>query len=307
MRFVVLGIGSVGGYLVSRLALAGNIVEAIVSKRSNKRLIEVEGIEYYERDRRYIIKVPCYVYEDLMEIDTDYLIIATKTGDALQILNDLRERRFNFNYIVTVQNGIESHLKASQMFGEDHLILSIREGLYAFDIHKIRNVSYGTIENVVTSLSASRESMLQFAEILVASRIPATVSYDARMVLHKKLVINSIINPIASILKVRNGYLLKMLTTNTVIGLINEAIKVLSLEGVSLSQMEISEDLKSVLKATSENKCSMLQDLEKKKKTEIDYLNGYLLRLAKKHGIEIPLHQMLYDLITRMEELHGPH
>lgn len=307
MRFVVLGVGSVGGYLISRLALAGNTVEAIVSKRSNKRLIEVDGIEYYEKDKRYVIKVPCYVYEDLMEIDTDYLILATKTGDALQVLDDMRERRFNFNYIVTVQNGIESHLKASQIFGEDHLILSIREGLYAFDLHKIRNVSSGSVENIVTSLKATRESMQQFAEILTAAGIPATVSYEATIVLHKKLVINSIVNPIASILKVRNGYLLKMLSTGTVAGLMNEAIKVLSLEGVFLSQAEVSEDLKLILKATSENKCSMLQDLEKKKKTEIDYLNGYLLRLAKKHGIEIPLNQMAYDLITRMEELHGAH
>ncbi|MEO0239009.1 MAG: 2-dehydropantoate 2-reductase [candidate division WOR-3 bacterium] len=307
MKFIVLGVGSVGGYLISKLALAGNTVEAIVSKRSNKRLIEVEGIEYFQKDKRYVIKVPCYVYEDLMEIDTDYFILATKTREALQILGDLKERHFNFNYIVTVQNGIESHFKASQMFGEDHLILSIREGLYAFDLHKIRNVSDGNVENVVTSLTATRESMQKFAELLNSSGIPATVSFGAMTVLYEKLVINSVINPLASILKVKNGYLIKMLHTETVLGLINEALKVLSYEGISLSPSQVLEDLKSVIKATSENKCSMLQDLEKKKKTEIDYINGYLLRLAKKHGIDIPLNQMIYELITRMEELYGAH
>jgi 2-dehydropantoate 2-reductase len=307
MKFIVLGVGSVGGYLISKLALAGNTVEAIVSKRSNKRLIEVEGIEYFQKDKRYVIKVPCYVYEDLMEIDTDYFILATKTREALQILDDLKERHFNFNYIVTVQNGIESHFKAYQMFGEDHLILSIREGLYAFDLHKIRNVSDGNIENVVTSLTATRESMQQFAELLNSSGIPATVSYEAVTVLYEKLVINSVINPLASILKVKNGYLIKMLHTGTVLGLINEALEVLSHEGILLSPSQVLEDLKSVIKATSENKCSMLQDLEKKKKTEIDYINGYLLRLAKKHGIEIPLNQMIYELITRMEEIYGAH
>jgi 2-dehydropantoate 2-reductase len=307
MKFIVVGGGAVGSYLITRLALAGNTVEAIVSKRSNKRHIENEGIEFFYKDKRFVVKVPCFVYEDLKDIETEYLILATKSHEAMRILDEISERKFYFNYIVTLQNGIEVHLKASKIYGEDHLILSVREGLYAFDLHKVRHIGNGSIPNIVTSISASRESIDNFAKILNDSSIPSIVSYDGMHVIYEKLVLNSVINPIASLLKVKNGFLLKMVNSNAVQNLLEEALKVVALEGVHLNPLEVQLSLRKVLEATGENKCSMLQDLEQKKKTEIDYITGFLIKLAKKHGIEVKSHELIYELISRMEEAYGAH
>lgn len=307
MRFIVIGAGAVGSYLITRLALAGNTVEAIVSKRSNKRHIENEGIEFFYKDKRFVIKVPCYVYEDLKDLETEYLILATKSHEAMRILEEIPEKKIYFNYIVTLQNGIEVHLKASKIYSEDHLILSVREGLYAFDLHKVRHVGNGSIPNIVTSISASRESVDNFAKILNDSSIPAIVSYDGMYVIYEKLVLNAVINPIASLLKVKNGFLLRMMNSSAIQNLLEEALKVVTLEGVHLNPVEVQLNLRRVLEATSENKCSMLQDLEQKKKTEIEYITGFLLKLAKKHGMELKSHELIFELISRMEEAHGAH
>lgn len=307
MKFIVLGAGSIGGLLISKLALGGNLVEVIVNKRSSKRHIESEGLEYFYRDKKYVVKVPCYVYEDLKEIETDYLILATKSHDALRIMEEIKLRKFFFNYFVTVQNGIEPHQKASEIFGEDHLILSIREGVYSFDLHKVRHTSDGTIMNVVTSFKASRESMEHFAEILTKAGLPAEISLEGLQVLYEKLIYNSIINPLASILRVKNGFLLKLMNSTTFNNLLSEALKVADLQGLHFNSYEVLENLRKLLQATYENKCSMLQDLEQKKKTEIEYLNGYLVKIGRKHQIELPSHQMVYDLICRLEEINGTH
>ncbi|MEO0274112.1 MAG: 2-dehydropantoate 2-reductase [candidate division WOR-3 bacterium] len=307
MKFIVLGAGAVGSYLITKLAVAGHTVETVVSKRSNKRHIENEGIELFSKDKRFIVKVPCYVYEDLKDIESDYLIIATKSHEAMRILDEIPERRFSFSYIVTLQNGAEVHLKASKIFGEDHLILSVREGVYAFDVHKVRHIGDGSIPNIVTSLSASRESIDSFVDILSKSNIPAVASYDGKRVIYEKLIINSIINPVATLLRVKNGFLLRMLNTNGILNLLEEALKVVALEGIHINPIEIQDNLRKVLQSTSENRCSMLQDLEQKKKTEIEYINGYLLKLAKKHGMELRTHEIIYELILRLEEAYGTH
>ena len=126
-------------------------------------------------------------------------------------------------------------------------------------------------------------------------------------VIYEKLVLNSIINPIASLLKVKNGFLLRMVNSNAVQNLLEEAVKVVALEGVHLNPVEVQLNLRKVIEATSENKCSMLQDLEQKKKTEIEYITGFLLKLAKKHGMEAKSHELIYELISRMEEAYGAH
>ncbi|HOK22967.1 MAG TPA: 2-dehydropantoate 2-reductase [Candidatus Hydrothermia bacterium] len=307
MKIVILGAGSVGGLLVSKFVLAGNVVEVIVNKRSSKRHIETEGIEYFYLEKRYVIKVPCYVYEDLKDIEADYLIIATKSYDAIRIIKEIGDKHFSFNYLVTVQNGIEPHLAATEIFREDHLILSLREGVYSFDVHKIRHTRSDFTQNIVTSFEASRESMEQFAEILNTADIRSVVSYDGWQILYEKLALNSVINPLATILRVKNGFLIKLLNSPTVTNLITEAVKVISLEGVHLNIQEVKENLRSLIQATYDNRCSMLQDIEQKKKTEIEFINGYLLKLAQKYNMGLPSHQLVYDLVTSLEELYGTH
>jgi len=52
-----------------------------------------------------------------------------------------------------------------------------------------------------------------------------------------------------------------------------------------------------VAEKTGENSCSMLQDVLKNKTTEIDSINGYIVRLAEEHSIAVPVNEALYSLI----------
>ena len=53
-------------------------------------------------------------------------------------------------------------------------------------------------------------------------------------------------------------------------------------------------------KTTRRNTSSMLQDVQKKKMTEIDSINGYIIQLARKHDIEVPVNEALYGLVKSM-------
>jgi 2-dehydropantoate 2-reductase len=62
------------------------------------------------------------------------------------------------------------------------------------------------------------------------------------------------------------------------------------------------ERVKAVIEATKENRCSMGQDLDYKRRTEIDAINGAVVREAKSLGISVPFNQMISDLVKVIEK-----
>jgi 2-dehydropantoate 2-reductase len=74
-------------------------------------------------------------------------------------------------------------------------------------------------------------------------------------------------------------------------------VTVAAMEGIKRDEKSVMEIVYSVAEKTSCNTSSMLQDVLKGRMTEIDSINGYIIRRAKKHKIEVPVNEALYDLV----------
>jgi len=112
-----------------------------------------------------------------------------------------------------------------------------------------------------------------------------------------KLFINSVINPIAALARKQNKVILAPVLQSTVKRVVEEGVAVARAEGVSFDPDTVFELVLSVADKTGENSCSMLQDVLNDKTTEIDSINGYIVRLAEKHSIAVPVNEALYGLI----------
>lgn len=117
-----------------------------------------------------------------------------------------------------------------------------------------------------------------------------------------KLFANAAINPITALTCQKNSIVLSQALRNTVQGLISEAVKVAAQDGIMRDENEVLNEVCSVAEKTRENTSSMLQDVLNGKKTEIDAINGYIIRQAKKHGIDVPLNEALYALVKARTE-----
>ena len=116
-------------------------------------------------------------------------------------------------------------------------------------------------------------------------------------------MINVGINPLTVLTRLRNGGLLKHSgTRRTMKSAVNEASFVASKKGIKLLFEDVVAEVEAVCKATGENISSMLQDVLRKRPTEIDYLNGAVVREAKGLGIETPVNSTLLCLIKAIEE-----
>ncbi|MCX8172293.1 MAG: 2-dehydropantoate 2-reductase, partial [Archaeoglobaceae archaeon] len=114
-----------------------------------------------------------------------------------------------------------------------------------------------------------------------------------------KAVINSVINPITAICRVRNGriveneYLWKLATEIAEEG--RELMKKLGYEFDAISEV------KKVALATAKNRSSMLQDIERGERTEIDYINGVIIEKCREIGLKCSANEFIYQLVKGVE------
>jgi 2-dehydropantoate 2-reductase len=126
-------------------------------------------------------------------------------------------------------------------------------------------------------------------------------SEDFRVHQWNKLFANAVINPITALTRKQNGIVLSSHLESVVEDIVEECVSVAKREGLDFNESEVVDFVYSVSSKTSLNTSSMLQDVLKGKRTEIDSINGYIVRLARKHSLSVPVNETLYALIKALE------
>lgn len=115
-----------------------------------------------------------------------------------------------------------------------------------------------------------------------------------------KLFVNAVINPITALTGQENGAILSPLLQGTARQIVREAVAVAVREGISADEAGVFDLVNSVAGKTAANTSSMLQDVLKGRMTEIDSINGYVVRLAGRHGLEAPVNEAMVALVKSM-------
>ena len=127
-------------------------------------------------------------------------------------------------------------------------------------------------------------------------------SPDFRRQQYYKLLVNAVINPVTALTRQQNGIVLSPSLRSSVQAVLAEAVAVAAAEGLAIQEEAAVELVFSVAEKTAANTSSMLQDVLRGRSTEIEAINGYLVRQAEKHGIAVPVNGALYGMVKAMEE-----
>jgi 2-dehydropantoate 2-reductase len=152
----------------------------------------------------------------------------------------------------------------------------------------------------------SKESVESLAGELTACGMRTEVTENLSGEVWAKAVVNAGINPLTAILGARNGYLLEnphvahMLETVCL-----EAIAVATKMEVPLPRDDLVERTRRVAQRTAQNMSSMLQDVTKRKRTEIDSITGEIVRRGVAADVPVPLNSALLALVTGIENSYG--
>jgi 2-dehydropantoate 2-reductase len=134
------------------------------------------------------------------------------------------------------------------------------------------------------------------------AQIETEVSPHIHDLVWEKLLVNVGLNALAALTGLKNGQVLDHPETLRLLeALVSEAVEVAKRKGIRIKDNP-ADRVKAVLEATRENRCSMGQDFDYKRKTEIDAINGAVVREAEHLGISAPYNQMITDLVKVIEK-----
>lgn len=258
---------------------------------------------------RFSLQTSANTSDDTTTVDTfsakpwqgevvDWLIVTTKAAATIDILSDLKDRLNNTSRILLLQNGMGQQAEASAWLAQNEInaelwVGSSTEGAYRADNGTVIYAGKGqTLAGRWQHSTEDREAQLPPAMQLTT---------DIKQVLHEKLAINAIINPLTAHHGCRNGELLASEEKR-------RDFKALSAEVASLfhnlnwkTGFDITQQATKVAEATAQNQSSTLQDVLHQRPTELPYICGYLLKHAQQHGLSAPLTEQLYQSISARE------
>ena len=115
-----------------------------------------------------------------------------------------------------------------------------------------------------------------------------------------KLAVNCVINPITALNNIFNGEVNSPEYSSLIKDILVEVVAVSKSQGINLDLTTLIQTVVDVAKATAKNQSSMLCDVQKQNKTEIDFINGYIHRLGEKMQIETPVNTRLWQEVKAL-------
>ena len=303
MRVVIVGAGAMGclfGFLLYR---AGKNVWLLDKHPELTRHIRKKGLTVEGASGKHAASIPITTKVDDIQW-ADLIIIFVKAYDTAQAMLDAKPLIRQDSVVLTLQNGIGNVEAIVNVVGKEKTIAgTTAHGATVLGPGHIRHA--GTGETIIGELHGQQtERLAAIRNFLGSAGIAVNVTQDVTSLLWSKLLINAGINPLTGITGLPNGALLDFEETRKIMHrAVNEAKDVASRKGIRLIYEDHLQKVESVCQATSRNISSMLQDLRNKKKTEIDFINGALVKEGSGAGIVMPINQALTYLIRLRESL----
>jgi 2-dehydropantoate 2-reductase len=143
----------------------------------------------------------------------------------------------------------------------------------------------------------------EVAQTLNTSMLKTSLSRDIKHEIWGKAVVNNVVNPLSAIFRVRNYEIVTQPLANVRHHIVRECIQVGTAEGIAFPRHLEQRIDREIL--THTNFSSMCQDIMKRKKTEIDFLNGKIVELGGKQHVSTPVNETLVNFIKFLEDSYG--
>ena len=237
-------------------------------------------------------------YPKAMESASDVAIICSKATD-IEALLPLVQRTLKPEGIVCILSNGLGLVEISRRYlpVETLVYSSITHGAFR-DGNVIVWAGKGGIQIEHPDRVQHTTILQHLIELFQLTGLNPILKENGKAIIWDKALLNIAINPIAALTGKKNGDLLQHNLFQNCMHLFKEASMIASYEGVDvMDEFQFEIRLQEVLTSTSENQCSMLQDIQFGRETEIDFLNGKIVDLAEKHGIFVPRNTLITDLI----------
>jgi 2-dehydropantoate 2-reductase len=310
MKFLVFGAGAIGSVFGGFLAEAGHDV-SLVGRPAHIKAILKDGLRIsgiWGEKRIIIPKSYSSIKEIPEEEEFDAIFISVKSLCTKEAAREIAPLVGKDCLVISLQNGIGNVEIIAETIGKERTVGG--RVIFGVEFHKPGEVEITVYAEEVMLGHPWASPFIKKTKIIAneinKAGIPTLFTGEIRKYLWAKLLYNASLNPLSTILGVPYGYLSEHEETRELMKqIIDECFEVAKGENIPLFWEKGSDYysllIKKLIPATKEHHPSMLQDINKGKKTEIDVINGAIMTKSKKLGISTPVNDTITRLIHALE------
>lgn len=302
-RFAVIGAGPVGGIVAAFLAKGGydvtlcDIVPELLAPALDPGII-LEGADNLQAK---VTRTTTHV-EDLLEDPPDVIFVTVKATALPLIASTLEGFAGPGRYVISWQNGIDTELELAKHLGNQ----AVMRGVVNFGCVPLRpghiRLAFHHRPHFLQELDPeSRDAAIGICNVLSECGLTTKHTEQITDMVWRKTVLNACMNPMCAVTGMTMVEIINdPITFNLVDALIKEGISVARTNEFSLGSNYYPYAI-SYIKNAGNHKPSMLQDVEAKRRTEVDYINGKIIKYGAQAGIPTPYNNMIRGLVKALE------
>jgi 2-dehydropantoate 2-reductase len=300
MQVAVIGAGAVGCYYGGLLLRAGHD-ETFIGRQTHVDAINAHGLLLDTQSFKG--HLPAKAATDAAALASpDLVLFCVKSADTEEAGRSLAGRLRPETSVLSLQNGVDNPQRLQRLTGHPVIPAVVYVGSEMAGPGHVRHHGGG---DLTIGASPASEALVQ---TLDAAGIQTTIADDIETTLWSKLVINCAFNALSAVAGISYGPMLEVEGTRDVVAsAVQEAVTVARASGVPMPD-DLLERIMKIPAAMPNQMSSTAQDLARGKPSEIDFLNGYVVRKGAELGIPTPTNhalQVMVKLAERRSEISG--
>lgn len=293
MKVAVMGAGAIGCFYGALLARAGASV-MLVGRQQHVDAMRQRGLMLEMGGTTHNVPVDATTSASGVA-DADLVLFCVKSGDTEQVGREMAPHLRPDATILSFQNGVDNAERLQSVLGRPVVPAAIYVATDMAGPGHVRHHGRGDV--VIGPCPESREILALFA----AAGVSARVSANAIGELWGKLVVNCAYNALSALTGLAYGRMIRLPGVEEVMrDVVGECLAVAQASGVALAP-DILDKVLGLAASMPEQTSSTAQDLRRGRPTEIDHLNGFVIRKGADLGVPTPANRVLHTLVKAAE------
>ncbi|GJH37747.1 2-dehydropantoate 2-reductase [Paraburkholderia hospita] len=293
MKVAVMGAGAVGCYYGGMLARAGHEV-VLIGRPQHVEAIGRNGLHLEAQSFDEHIPLTASTQASAVQ-GAKLVLFCVKSTDTQSAALEIKPFLAPDTLVLSLQNGVENADEVRKVVTQPVAAAVVYVATEMAGPGHVRH--HGRGELVIEPSSASAD----VAQALIAAGVPTEISDNVRGALWAKLILNCAYNALSAITQLPYGRLVKGEGVTTVMrDIVDECLAVAKADGVTIPG-DVDKAVRMIAETMPGQYSSTAQDLSRGKRSEIDHLNGLIVRRGDALGVATPSNRLLHTLVKLIE------
>ncbi len=303
MFVYILGAGAMGCVFGAKLSAAGWRIHLVDVNAKQIAAINEAGLKLIGENGENNYRLPASNAADAKEL-ADLIIVFTKSLHTSDAIASMRHVIGDKTYVLTLQNGLGNAEKIAAFVARDRIL----EGVTTVPADLVSPgvvSSHGAGGVQFYPLTADPAPVVEeISSALARAGIDAKADPAIREAIWTKVIFNATMNATCALLDTTPGPLGdRQDGVALAAALVEEGVAVAAASGCPIDAARVHAMTKMSMTQHRNHIASMLQDLRAGRRTEVDDINGAIVRQARAHGVNAPMHETLWRLMRLREDL----